>query len=131
MARTRGTDGEGAPEKVPAQDDEVAEEWIRRTSETDVRGIGATKWRGSSEWPWRVTVSAAEFVREDPLERVMRDAIDAALRGVPGVRNVAEEDREVWLVAGDPTGDALVRAAGEAIDRLQADIREHLKSLEE
>jgi hypothetical protein len=68
-------------------------------------------------------------VREEPLEREMREAIDAALRGVPGVKDVAEEDREVWVVAGDPSGEALVRAAAEAIDALQAKIRAHVQSL--
>jgi hypothetical protein len=43
----------------------------------------------------------------------------------------AEEDREVWAVAGDPTGEALalVRAAVEAVDQLQAKIRAHLEAL--
>lgn len=120
---------EDAPKKIPVQDDELTEEWVRRTEEPDVRGIGATKWREPGPWPWQVTIWAAEHVREDPLEREMRDAIDAALRAVPGVEDVEEEDREVWVVAGDPAGEALVQAAAEAIDRLQAKIREYIRSL--
>jgi hypothetical protein len=110
-------------------DDELAEEWVRRTSEPDVRGVGAARRRDAGEWAWLVTIYAAEFVREDPLEQRMRAAVDAALRAVPGVEDVAEEDREVWIVAGDPSGEALVRAAADALDRLQGDIREHIRSL--
>jgi hypothetical protein len=120
---------EDEPQKVPVQDDELAEEWVRKTSEPDVRGVGAARWRERSQWAWQVTIYAAEFVREEPLEQRMRAAVDAALRAVPGVQDVAEEDREVWIVAGDPSGEALVRAAAEAMDRLQGDIRKHIKSL--
>jgi hypothetical protein len=42
--------------------------------------------------------------------------------------DVAEEDREVWVVAGDPGGEALVQAAAAAVDRLQDDIRKRLRS---
>jgi hypothetical protein len=120
---------EDEPQRVPVKDDELAEEWLRRTSEPDVRGVGAARWRDPGRWTWRVTIYAAEFVREDPLEQRMRSAVDAALRTVPGVEDVAEDDREVWIVAGDPSGEALVRAAAEAVDRLQGDIRKHIQSL--
>jgi hypothetical protein len=71
-------------------------------------------------------VSLAEFVRKEPIESEMRRAIDAALRAVPGVSGVEEADREVWAVHGTPTGEALVLAAGDVVDRLAGRVREQL-----
>jgi hypothetical protein len=117
------------PQQVPVKDSELAEEWVRRTNEPDVRAVGASKYREPREWPWQVHIWAAEFVRTNPLEREMRSAITAALAAVPGVKKVVQEDREKWIVAGDPSGEALVRAAARAIDRLQEKIRSHMESL--
>lgn len=95
------------------------EEWQRETDEDDdLRGVGASKIAAVGDWPWQVFVSMAEFVREEPLETEMRTAVDAAIRSVPGVTDVAEEDREVWIVEGTPSGEALVRAVGAAVDPL-------------
>ena len=41
----------------------------------------------------------------------------AALQAVPGT-TVVEEDREIWHVAGAPSGEALVRAAAVVVDGL-------------
>jgi hypothetical protein len=68
-------------------------------------------------------VSAAEFVCEEPFESEFHARIDAALRSVDGVSDVAEEDREVWLVAGTPDGQALVHAVAEALDAMASSIR--------
>jgi hypothetical protein len=111
------------PEKIRPLDGEIAEEWVRKTAEPDVRGVGAYLRHDGGSWPWRVTVWAAEFIREDPLEQDLRDAIRVALEAVSGVTRVVEEDREVWAVAGKPTGQALISAAAEAIDRLQGRLR--------
>jgi hypothetical protein len=92
-------------------DEELEEEWIRATDEPEVRNVGASK---SAEYGWQVSIWAAEFVREDPLE------------AVPGVTNVWEEDREVWHVDGSPSGADLTRAAAEVMDDLADDIRTHL-----
>jgi hypothetical protein len=57
-------------------------------------------------------------LRGDPLEAELRQRIDSALRGVDGVGDVAEEDREVWYVTGTPSGKDLVRAAAQVVDDL-------------
>lgn len=93
----------------------AAEEWVRRTDDLDLRGVLASRYSADS---WGVGVHVAEFVREEPLESELRTGVDAALRAVPGVRTVDEEDREVWFVTGDASGEALVRAVSEVVDRL-------------
>ena len=42
---------------------------------------------------------------------------------MPGVTAVAEEDREVWIVAGNPHGAELVSAAAGVVDALAAKVR--------
>lgn len=110
-------------------DDEFAEEWERETDDPDVLGVGAIKWVDDDEWPWQVTISAMEFVREEPLEGELRQRLNAALASVPNVAEVDEEDREVWVVAGEPSGDALVRAASTVLDEFAGRIRAHIKRL--
>ncbi len=92
-------------EIVRVPDDEVdgEEEWVRETDDDDVLGVDAVKLEDADEWPWQVTIAVAEFVREDPLEDELRREMDAALRAVPGVADVEEEDREVWIVNGQPS----------------------------
>lgn len=119
------------PKKQEPIDDEVAEEWVRETDEPDVRGVSAHRLHDGGEWPWRVTVHAAEFVREEPLEGELRNAIRAALTAVAGVARVEEEDREMWVIAGRPDAEALVTAAAAAVDRLQDKLRAHLDQLEQ
>ena len=102
--------------RVP--DDEVGgQEGWDRLLDDDVRGVEAIR-VGDGEWPWQVILAVAEFVREDPLEIVLRERISQALRAVPGVTEVAEEDRQVWIVSGQPSGEALVRAAARVVDDL-------------
>lgn len=96
--------------------DEVDEAWERVTGEPYVRGVEAG--RIDFAGGWNVTVAVMEFVREDPLESELRRRITAALRSVGGVETAGEMDREVWFVTGTPSGDALVRAAAEAVDDL-------------
>ncbi len=102
---------------------------MRETSEPDVRGVGAHRLRDGGEWPWRVEVWAAEYVRDEPLETQLRSGVRAALASVAGVTAVEEEDREVWVVAGNPAGDVLVRSVAEFIDQIQREIREHIQHL--
>ena len=63
-------------------------------------------------------MAAMEFVREEPLEGVLRRRIVAALRSVGGVETAGEMDTEVWFVTGAPSGDALVWAVAEVLDDL-------------
>ncbi len=118
-------------EIVRVPDDEVdgEEEWVRETDDDDVLGVDAVKLEDADEWPWQVIIAVAEFVREDPLEDELRREMAAALRAVPGVTDVAEEDREVWIVNGQPSGEDLVRAAARVVDRLAPRTRAHVHGL--
>lgn len=107
-------------------DEELDEEWIRETDEPGVRNVGANKF---PDYGWQVSIWAAEFVREDPLESTMRERLAARLVTVPGVTNVWEEDREIWHVDGSPNGEDLTRAAAEVIDDLADQIRSHIGGL--
>jgi hypothetical protein len=75
-----------------------------------------------------VNIGAAEFVREDPLERELRAAIHGALTAVKGVTRVEEEDRVTWVVAGQPDGGALTKSAADAVDRLQHKLRNYIEN---
>ncbi len=96
----------------PSEDFE--EQWKRTTDDGSVRGVSVSRSRWADEWS--LWVDVAEFVREEPLESEFRAAIDAALRAVPGVRSVHEEDREVWLIAGGSSGVDLLTAAAVVVD---------------
>lgn len=109
------------PARVVRVPDDVVDglqEWDRRTDDDDLRGVSATQVETTGRWSWTVGVAAAEFLREDPLEGELRAAVAAAIRSVAGVVEVAEGDREVWILSGEPSGEALVRAVGDAVDRI-------------
>ena len=78
---------------------------------------------------WNVSVSVAEFLRADPLEAEMRSLVMQAIRGVPGVDDAYEEDREVWVVIGNPAGEELLSAVGDAVDALAPRARAEIDKL--
>jgi hypothetical protein len=96
-------------------DAEYEEGWERPTQEPELRGVEAFR-SDDADWPWQVTVSAAHLSASGALEHGFRHRLHVALQGVPGVTAVAEEDRELWLVAGRPSGRALVVAAASIVD---------------
>jgi hypothetical protein len=104
-------------------DEESAEEWIRETGEPEVRNVCANK---GLDGEWDVSIWAAEFVREEPLESRMGQMLLEALQSVPGVAEVWHEDREVWHVTGSPGGEDLTGAAALVIDSLADEIRPHV-----
>lgn len=104
-------------EPIPADELDGTEGWRRRTPEPDIRGVEAIRGSERSSPDWLVSVSMMEFVRGDPFEREVRTAMAEALRGVAGVRNVFEEDRETWRVQGRPSGKVLVEAATGVVER--------------
>jgi hypothetical protein len=122
-------DDDELPRQVAPPGSSREEHWLRRTREPDVRRVEVLKRRGETEWAWSVHISAAEFVREEPLEGELRRAVAVALRSVPGVAKIAHEDREKWIVSGTPNGEALAKAVAAAIDGLADKIRAHIKSL--
>ena len=107
--------------------DAEVEAWERVVDDTDLRGMEAQRLDGD-DWTWELFVSVAEFLREGPLEEELRRGVDAALRSVSGVTDVAEEDREVWLVRGEASGAALVQAVGVVVDGLAEGADEHLQA---
>jgi hypothetical protein len=112
---------------VVPSDDELAEEWLRESDDPDIRFVGATKSRADGEW--QLTATAMCFVRKEPLESDLRQAMASALGEVPGVSGVWEEDREIWHVDGNPNGGDLTRAAAQVIDAFGDRLREHYNSL--
>ncbi len=116
-------------EKIEPEDDEVMEEWIRVTDNEDIFGVSATRFEDEA-WPWNIFVSAAEFVRTEPLESQLHAAIDAALAMVAGVTEVVNEDREVWILKGNPTGEDLVRACSVVLDEMGEAIQKAVEEME-
>jgi hypothetical protein len=113
--------------QVEPQDDELLEVWIRQTEDNDILGISAV--RSVGDWPWAVDINVAEFVRTDPLESELQASIRNALLSVPGVTRVAHEDREVWVVQGNPEGADLVRACAAVVDTLSDSTRKMINEL--
>jgi hypothetical protein len=106
--------------QIKPLDASIDEEWGREIAEPrmrDIHGVSATK-VGRQKWPWSVTVAIMEFVRDTPLEATLRKRIITALRAVPGVTEAAEDDRERWVVRGNPSGKALVEAVAVVVDEL-------------
>ena len=110
------------------EDDEVAQFWAHNLDD-ELKSVVALRLRDEKEWPWRVELSVAEFLREEPLESEYAAAVTAALRAVRGVKAVEHEDREVWVVAGRARGRTLVSAVSDVLERLEPRIRQHLDQL--
>lgn len=118
--------------QIPATelDEECTEAWERLTADSDIRGVDASLITVDGDQPyWSVGVAVAEFLRDDPLEADLRQQLAAALRAVEGAESVWEEDREAWSVSGTPSGEALVRAAAEVVDRLAPQARAYAEDL--
>lgn len=115
-------------DRVPDDEVDGVEGWHRLTDDPDVRGVEAV--RPEDGGPWQVIAYVAEFLRVDPLEDELGAAMPDALRAVPGVTAVAQEDREVWMVTGNPSGEALVRAAATVVDGLAGRARAYIDGLD-
>lgn len=102
----------------PPDDEELLEQWTR----TDPGELSSVEALLPDDHPWQLILGMAEFVRVDPLETRMSEAVYDALLAVPGVTRVAREDTEVWLAWGTPDGGDLVRAAAAAIDPLVPEV---------
>ena len=111
------------------ENEDVSQAWVRGVDWDEITAVDANRLRDEPEWPWQVTVPVAEFIREDPLERDLFESVTTALQGVRGVREAAQEDREVWVVSGRANGRSLVAAVGKALDRLEPRLRQHVDSL--
>jgi hypothetical protein len=111
---------------TPVPDNEVdgVEGWVRAGGEFEL--VEAVRHPAGF---WHVAVAAMEFVRSEPLESELRAAIAVALGAVPGVETVDEDDREVWLVTGEVSGEGLVDAVAGVIDGRADALARHLDSL--
>ena len=88
--------------------------WKRETDDRD-RGVSvAGRPVGHDEWEWALVVPIAEFVRTEDF----RNQIEAAVRSADGVREIMDEDREVWRVRGLVSGEDLVRRVAPVIDQI-------------
>ena len=115
--------------QLPPSDDETVEVWSRDIAEPKVsqyHGVEAVKSR-TGKWPWQVGVWVMEHIRDVPLEDELRHRIIAALRAVPGVVEVIEGDRELWLVRGEPKGLALVDAVAPVVDELAPQAKQEVQ----
>jgi hypothetical protein len=115
--------------EVPAEEVDGVESWIRETNEPELLNIEAVRGEEVGDWQWQVTIWLMEYVREDPLESQLRVAIAAALRAVPGVIRAEEDDREVWVIDGEPSGEDLVRAIAPVLDEYADRARAFLRTL--
>jgi hypothetical protein len=109
-------------QQIEPVDGEITEEWVRLTDEPEIRGVEA--FTADDIDGWVVAISAQEFFRQDPLGVELRQRIQSALRAVDGVTDVYDHDNEQWDVIGNPSGEALTRAAASVIDELAARMRE-------
>jgi hypothetical protein len=114
-------------ERTPL-DETVLEEWERVTTERDVSGVGVSK-ISETGYSWQVFINVAEFIRKEPLQGQLFTAISQALLDVPGVTSAVQEDREVWLVKGSPTGEELVRHCSRALNNMYPQLKAEYESL--
>jgi hypothetical protein len=108
--------------QVNPMDEEVLEEWVRVTDDKHILGVCATRTKNSN-WPWRVFISIAEYIRTEPLQSELQAAITNALNTIIGVTEARQEDREVWVVQGNVSGRTLILASSIALDSLADDTR--------
>jgi hypothetical protein len=108
--------------QITPEDPEVDEEWERKTNDPNFRDVDACRaeWMGG----WEVGIAAQELFRQDPLGLELRQRVQSALEAVSGVTGVEEHDNETWLVTGNPSGEALMRAAANVVDDLADRMRE-------
>ena len=97
--------------------------------DNEVQRVSVRRWGRDDNAILLVTVWAMEFVREPPLEDLLRAEIATAIAAVPGVATFHEEDREVWLVRGDASAEDLRTATTTVVDRHADAIRAHIGRL--
>jgi len=107
--------------RIEPMDSSILEEWTRVTDNEDVLGVSASK-STESNGEWQVFINVAEFIREEPLESKLYKRITESLTKIDGVVEVIHEDREVWLVRGDVTGEKLVRSSSAALNELHEEL---------
>lgn len=95
--------------QIPPFDQAIREHWEVSANDIDLFGFSALC-EPAMQYPWSLCINVAEFIRHEPLDTEFRTRLVAALAGVAGVTAIEEADRDVWVVAGEPEGQALVDA---------------------
>jgi hypothetical protein len=108
-------------QQVEPEDENIRESWQRLSDERWIRGVSADAVDDPDGW--LVTVWAQEHFRQEQLGVELRQRIQSALRGVPGVSGAQEHNNETWAVSGDPSGEALTRAAAGVVDEFADRLR--------
>src|SRR5688572_19182903 len=116
-------------ERTKSDDEESPEEWARVTTEPELLGVYAVR-ISDGDWPWQVHVSVMEFIRTEPLESELSEAVTAALSAVSGVTKAGREDREQWAIQGNAEGPSLVRAVSSVVDQFAPRTRKTLDQLD-
>ena len=102
-------------------DDETSQFWTIDV-EDEAQHVTAARYVDQPQWPWAVNVPVLEFIRDEPLESDLTEALIRALKKVWWVRKVEHEDRETFIIAGRPSGRALVNAVSKVLDEFSARI---------
>ncbi|MEM8594414.1 MAG: hypothetical protein AAGF06_06320 [Pseudomonadota bacterium] len=108
--------------QVTPEDEEISEEWEVISTNADRWGVCATRMANEDEFAWNVTVSVVEFIRDEALEIQLHRAIKEAMSEVPGVKEVAEQDRGLWIIDGQPDGSLLVESVLVVLTMLESQI---------
>jgi hypothetical protein len=105
------------------------EAWVRVSTEPHLRSVEAAK--NESGGGWSVSVAAMKIVRpEHAACRELREAIEDAIKAVPGVTEVEREVNEAWWASGYPSGEDLARAVAHVLDQHADRLRDHYNSIE-
>jgi hypothetical protein len=122
--------------EVEPIDWELAREWIRDSSDPEIRGVSVAQARTDISrepggggprpgFPWDVTIAALNLVRDEPLESAIRGAILDAVAAVPGVVQIIEGSRETYKISGNPNGVDLANAVAAVVDRFATRVRDY------
>jgi len=104
------------------------EAWVRVSTDPHLRSVEAV--RNDSGGGWSVSVALMKFVHpEHAVYRELRQAIEDAIKSVPGVIEVEHELNEAWWVSGSPSGQDLARAVAHVLDQHADYLRHHCRNL--
>jgi hypothetical protein len=107
-------------------DERHLEQWVSDFPDMDILGVAAYKFDESAS-PWGIYVYAAEFIREDPLEYKLHQGITEVLEKLPGVTKAFQEDREVWVITGNASGEELMKACLTKLLELYPELKKSIR----
>jgi hypothetical protein len=107
---------------------EGQEAWVRISTEPPLRSVEAVKTEGAGGWS--IAVAVTGLVRpHHAAYQELRQAIEDAIEGVPGVTEVEHEVNEMWWANGSPSGQDLTRAVAHVLDEHADRLRNHFDNL--